>query len=162
MAVPGARARRVYVCGACGDQAPRWVGRCPSCGAWDTVAESATAAAPGRWAGASARRPLQAVVPAPVRLDELADAAPARLPTGIGELDRVLGGGLVVGSLVLLGGEPGIGKSTLALQALARLARGHRVMLVTGEESAAQVRARAERLRDDAGPVAVLAETRLE
>jgi DNA repair protein RadA/Sms len=120
------------------------------------VAEQA-AAAPAR-----ARAPL-GPVPAVTRLSELRDDAPARLATGIGELDRVLGGGLVPGSLVLLGGEPGIGKSTLVLQALAGLAAaGSPAMLVTGEESPVQVRGRAERLDADCGPIQVVAETRLE
>ena len=146
------RARVVYMCGACGQQAPRWLGRCPSCGEWGTVAEEAPA---GR------RGPLGPAPEVP-RLAELRDEAPDRLATGISELDRVLGGGLVPGSLVLIGGEPGIGKSTLVLQALASLAAPERAMLVTGEESPVQVRGRAERLSVDCGPVRVLAETRLE
>jgi len=105
-------------------------------------------------------------VPAPLRLAEVGDADLERIETGISELDRVLGGGLVPGSLVLIGGEPGIGKSTLILQALAKLSRRHRSLLVTGEESAAQVRARAARLGGPDGTacdeVEVLAETRLE
>jgi DNA repair protein RadA/Sms len=109
-----------------------------------------------------ARAPL-GPVPTVTRLSELSDDAPARLATGIGELDRVLGGGLVPGSLVLLGGEPGIGKSTLVLQALAGLAAaGAPAMLVTGEESPIQVRGRAQRLDADCGPIQVVAETRLE
>jgi DNA repair protein RadA/Sms len=151
--MPAARARRAYCCGACGQRAPRWVGRCPGCGEWGTLTEEP--------AGSPARPPLEAV-PAPVRLADLADARPERLPTGIAELDRVLGGGLVAGSLVLLGGEPGIGKSTLVLQALARLSAGRRVMLVTGEESAAQVRSRAERLDEPCDDIEVLPDTRLE
>ena len=146
------RARAVYMCGACGQQAPRWLGRCPSCGEWGTVAEEAPAA----------RRGPLGPAPEVPRLAELRDAAPDRLATGISELDRVLGGGLVPGSLVLIGGEPGIGKSTLVLQALASLAAPERAMLVTGEESPVQVRGRAERLSVDCGPIRVLAETRLE
>ena len=96
------------------------------------------------------------------RLADLTDETPDRMSTGISELDRVLGGGLVPGSLVLLGGEPGIGKSTLVLQALANIAVNGRAMLVTGEESPIQVRGRAERIEGDCGPVQVLAETRLE
>jgi len=120
------------------------------------VAESA-APSPMR-----SRAPL-GPVPEVTRLAELRDDAPARRATGIAEFDRVLGGGLVPGSLVLLGGEPGIGKSTLVLQALAGLAdAGADVMLVTGEESPVQVRGRAERLEADCGPIQVLAETRLE
>jgi DNA repair protein RadA/Sms len=152
--VAQSRARSVYMCGACGQQAPRWVGRCPSCGEWGTVAADTSPAAPRRLALGPA--------PAVPRLAELEDAVAERLPTGISELDRVLGGGLVPGSLVLIGGEPGIGKSTLVLQALASLAAPERAMLVTGEESPAQVRGRAERLSVDCGPIRVLAETRLE
>jgi DNA repair protein RadA/Sms len=141
------------MCGACGQRAPRWLGRCPSCGEWGTVAEETPV--PGRRA---------ALGPAPdvPRLADVEDGSSSRLATGIGELDRVLGGGLVPGSLVLIGGEPGIGKSTLVLQALASLRSPERAMLVTGEESPVQVRGRAERLRVDCGPIRVLAETRLE
>ena len=153
------RARVVYSCGACGQQAPRWVGRCAACGEWGTVAEEAPPAGP--------RRGVLAPVPEVTRLADLAEGPLERMETGIAELDRVLGGGLVPGSLVLIGGEPGIGKSTLVLQALASLAGaeasgGGRVMLVTGEESPLQVRGRAERLDCDCGQVQVLAETRLE
>ncbi|MEZ0284857.1 MAG: DNA repair protein RadA [Thermoleophilia bacterium] len=161
------RARAVYMCGACGQQAPRWLGRCPSCGEWGTVAEEAP---PSR------RRAALGPAPEAPRLADLVDAAPERLATGIGELDRVLGGGMVPGSLVLIGGEPGIGKSTLVLQALAsiqpssgsaalgggRPSSGGGVLLVTGEESPIQVRGRAARLRVDCGAIRVLAETRLE
>ncbi len=147
------RARAVYMCGACGQQAPRWLGRCPSCGEWGTVAEEAPP---------SGRRAALGPAPEAPRLADLVDAAPERLATGIGELDRVLGGGMVPGSLVLIGGEPGIGKSTLVLQALASLEAPERAMLVTGEESPIQVRGRAARLRVDCGAIRVLAETRLE
>jgi DNA repair protein RadA/Sms len=126
------------------------LGRCPGCGEWGTVS-----AAP------SARRALEPL-PSIARLSALTDERPERLRTGIGELDRVLGGGLVPGSLVLIGGEPGIGKSTLVLQALANLAAtGTQVLLVTGEESPVQVRGRAERLEQECGEIQVLAETRL-
>ena len=147
------RARAVYMCGACGQQAPRWLGRCPSCGEWGTVAEEAPP---------SGRRAALGPAPEAPRLADLVDAAPERLATGIGELDRVLGGGMVPGSLVLIGGEPGIGKSTLVLQALASLEAPERAMLVTGEESPIQVRGRAARLRVNCGAIRVLAETRLE
>jgi DNA repair protein RadA/Sms len=111
---------------------------------------------------AARQRAAIGAVPTVTRLADLTDATPDRLVTGIPELDRVLGGGLVPGSLVLLGGEPGIGKSTLVLQALANIATTGRAMLVTGEESPIQVRGRAERIDGDCGPVQVLAETRLE
>jgi DNA repair protein RadA/Sms len=152
------RARSLYLCGACGQQAPRWLGRCPGCGEWGSLVEEA--------APVGVRSPSRVAAPTPLRLADVGDAELQRIQTGISELDRVLGGGLVPGSLVLIGGEPGIGKSTLILQALARLSHGRRALLVTGEESVAQVRARAARLGGPDGracdEVEVLAETRLE
>jgi DNA repair protein RadA/Sms len=152
--VAPARVRAVHTCGACGHEAPRWLGRCPTCGEWGSFAEATAPARPRALPGPAA--------PAPVRLADLEDAALERLATGLPELDRVLGGGLVSGSLVLIGGEPGIGKSTLVLQALGHLSRARRVLLVTGEESPGQVRARAERLTADCGAIEVLPETSLE
>lgn len=146
------RVQSAFVCTECGSRASRWVGRCAACGGWGTVTEQ-----PAGASGASG-----APVPAPVLLGDASIAPPPRVPTTIGELDRVLGGGLVEGSLVLIGGEPGIGKSTLVLQALAHLSAAHDVLLVTGEESIAQVRTRAERLAVDCGGVGVVAETSLE
>jgi len=119
-------------CGACGAGAPRWSGRCGGCGGWNTIVEAPPAAPPPA---------------APVPIGHVEAPAAPRLATGVGELDRVLGGGLVPGSVILVGGEPGIGKSTLLLQALAGVAgAGHRALLVSGEESAHQVRLRADRL----------------
>jgi DNA repair protein RadA/Sms len=134
-----ARANKVtYVCVECQAASPRWVGRCPACGSWNTLAEAAA----GRSRGTARTLPASPAVP----ITELAGQAEAHRPTGIGELDRVLGGGLVAGSAVLLAGEPGIGKSTLLLQVLARLASAGRVLYVSAEESREQVRLRAERL----------------
>lgn len=130
----------------------QWMGRCPACDEWDTLVKRQGAAAAVPIAGAST----------PVRLADVDDAEAPRLATGVSELDRVLGGGIVPGSLVLLGGEPGIGKSTLALQVLAELAGDVSVLLVTGEESPQQVRGRARRLGPGCDNVSVLAETRLE
>jgi DNA repair protein RadA/Sms len=136
-----ARPATVHVCSACGHRSGRWHGRCPGCEAWNTlVEERAPAAAAAR--GRAAARPAR-----PVRLADVSTAQLPRLQTAIGELDRVLGGGLVPGSLVLLGGSPGIGKSTLTNMALGNLAAaGRRTLYVSGEESAAQIRLRAERL----------------
>ena len=153
-----ARASTTYVCSACATEAPRWLGRCPGCGEWNTLVEQ-TRVAPsaGRARGGSAPPAARPVVLADVRA-----TAVARLETGIGELDRVLGGGFVPGSVVLLGGSPGIGKSTLTGMALGNLARsGRRVLYVSGEESPEQVRLRAERLPEGALHVPVLAETDL-
>jgi DNA repair protein RadA/Sms len=148
-----------YVCQSCGTEAPRWSGRCAGCGEWNTLVE----APPEPVAGGRSRRRRRGEAPRPVPLREVAVAAVPRLETGIAELDRVLGGGLVPGSLVLLGGAPGIGKSTLTGMALGNLvAAGQRVLYVSGEESAAQVRLRAERLGEGALAVPALAETSLE
>jgi DNA repair protein RadA/Sms len=156
--------RSVFACSACGHQSPKWHGRCPGCGEWNTLVEEAAPRQAGRSrasSGASSRRSGRAA--RPVLLAEVEAPALGRLVTGIGELDRVLGGGLVPGSLVLLGGAPGIGKSTITASALGNLARaGRRVLYVTGEESAAQVKLRAERLGQDALRVPVVAETDLE
>src|SRR4051794_1657244 len=151
-----ARASTVFTCSTCGATAAKWHGRCPSCGDWNTLVEEA-APAPGAGRGAPAAAPARAVPLREVRAEEV-----ARLKTGIGELDRVLGGGIVPGSVVLLGGSPGIGKSTLTAMALGRLVRdGRRVLYVSGEESAAQIKLRAERLPEGALDVPVLAETDL-
>jgi DNA repair protein RadA/Sms len=148
------RATTVFVCSSCGAEAAKWMGQCPGCGEWNTLAEErrgAAKAAPRR----SASKPL--------RLAEVEAPRYARLQTGIGELDRILGGGLVPGSLVLIGGSPGIGKSTLTSMALGNLeGAGRRTLYVSGEESAAQIRLRAERLPGAALQVPVLAETDLE
>src|SRR5918992_954718 len=124
-----------FVCSSCGQETPKWHGRCPGCGEWNTIAEEPRAApAPGR--PRQAGRALR-----PVPLGQVEAPAVQRLLTGIGELDRVLGGGLVPGSLVLIGGSPGIGKSTLTTAALSGLAAARRrALYVSGEESAAQVR----------------------
>ncbi|HEX4719251.1 MAG TPA: DNA repair protein RadA [Thermoleophilaceae bacterium] len=146
-----ARSASVFACSSCGHESPKWHGRCPGCGEWNTLVEEK--AAPARIATRSTR----AAKPVPLRDVEAAQVA--RIGTGIAELDRVLGGGLVPGSLVLIGGSPGIGKSTLTLAALANISPKEGVLYVTGEESAAQVRLRAERISSDALAVPIIAET---
>ncbi|HMI30241.1 MAG TPA: DNA repair protein RadA [Candidatus Limnocylindrales bacterium] len=139
--------RTVFLCSACGNDSPKWFGRCPHCGEWNTAVEQTErppAAALGRGYGPAAARPT--------RLTEIESVGEDRLRSGIGELDRVLGGGLVPGSLVLIGGDPGIGKSTLALQLAGALgARGSGVLYVSGEESPRQAKMRAERIALGAG-----------
>jgi DNA repair protein RadA/Sms len=157
-----ARPATHFVCSACGHDAMKWHGRCPCCGEWNTlVEEAAPAAAPGR--GGRAAGGPRAAAARPVALADVQAAQVARLRTQIAELDQVLGGGLVPGSLVLLGGSPGIGKSTLTSMALGNLAgTGRRTLYVSGEESAAQIKLRAERLPGAALEVPVLAETDLD
>src|SRR5215207_7267184 len=159
-----ARPATIHICSDCGHSSARWHGQCPGCDAWNTLVEERAPAPPGS-AGRRAGRP--AVAPGrPVRLADVSTARVPRLQTGIGELDRVLGGGVVPGSLVLLGGSPGIGKSTLTNMALGNLAAaGRRTLYVSGEESAAQIRLRAERLTAGSGgalDVPVLTETDLD
>src|SRR6476469_4837564 len=144
-----AKAAVVYACAECGYSAGRWFGKCPGCGSFGTLAEEAAEPA-----GKAAARPLLRLVD--VEVDEA-----ARIPTGVPELDRVLGGGLVPASLVLVGGEPGVGKSTLLLTALRLMSESRRTLLITGEESVAQVKLRAERLGGPAN-VEILAETELD
>jgi DNA repair protein RadA/Sms len=140
-----------FSCAECGYSTGRWLGRCPSCGSFGTLAEEAAPAASN---GKGEAKPL-------LRLAEVEVEEAERIPTGVPELDRVLGGGLVPASLVLVGGEPGVGKSTLLLMALAAISRDRRALLVTGEESTAQVKLRAGRL-GGAERVEILAETNLD
>lgn len=154
-----AREKTSFVCSECGGSSPKWLGKCPHCGAWNTLIESvaeATAPAKNRFAALAPSARLQ-----PLAAIEATEVA--RTPTGHEELDRVLGGGMVEGAVVLIGGDPGIGKSTLLLQALDALQRGGlKTLYVTGEESGAQVALRARRLGIEGSKVAVLAETSLE
>ncbi|MFN0063624.1 MAG: DNA repair protein RadA [Myxococcaceae bacterium] len=150
-----ARPKSHFACQACGAQAPKWLGKCPDCGGWNTMAEEV--------AEDPSRRPTMGNAPGasskPVALSDVPTDAEARRRTGIHELDRVLGGGVVAGSLVLLGGDPGIGKSTLLLSAMARLSASGPVLYVSGEESLRQTKLRADRLEISAPKLHLLAET---
>jgi DNA repair protein RadA/Sms len=155
-----ARPTSIHACAQCGHQEPRWHGRCPGCGEWNTMVEEQQSSGRG---SAASRRAAAAPTPKPIALGDVAAPDVARLSTGIGELDRVLGGGLVPGSVVLLGGAPGIGKSTLTNMALGNLAAaGRRTLYVSGEESTQQVRLRAERLGPGALAVPAIAATDLD
>src|SRR5215203_402286 len=158
--------RSVYRCTECGHEHPKWAGRCESCGEWNTVAEEPVLARRAGGAGGQQRRSgsLGSIVSPPSRLRDISSESLQRWRTGLNEFDFVLGGGIVPGSMTLIGGEPGIGKSTLLLQAAARLeTAGRTVLYASGEESPDQIRLRADRLiNEDAGSVHVLGETRLE
>ena len=159
------RPSSIYVCSDCGHETARWAGRCPGCGEWNTLAEHVRPPAErSAGAGGAGRgRRANAAAVKPVTLREVAADDHRRLSTGIGELDSVLGGGIVPGSLVLLGGAPGIGKSTLTTMVLANLVQqGRATLYVSAEESAAQIRLRAQRLgTGEALAVPVIAETDL-
>tara|TARA_R100001143_G_C3354653_1_gene131592 strand:+ start:450 stop:1808 length:1359 start_codon:yes stop_codon:yes gene_type:complete len=151
-----AKTKRTYVCSECGGTSLKWEGKCPHCNAWNTLDEVVqTPADAHRFAPLAGASPVQA-------LSDIEARELPRQPTGINEFDRVLGGGLVPGGVVLIGGDPGIGKSTLLLQTLASLSRNVPVLYVTGEESAEQVALRARRLELETGKVNLLAEIRLD
>ncbi|MEP7326498.1 MAG: DNA repair protein RadA [Gemmatimonadota bacterium] len=157
-----AKAKSVYRCSECGHDHPKWAGRCEGCGAWNTIAEEPLSLPSHAPSGGRGRRGGQGG-PEPSRLRDIAESRLVRWKTGLEEFDFVLGGGIVPGSMTLVGGEPGIGKSTLLLQAAARLeAAGLPVLYVSGEESPDQLRLRADRLTEDSGAVHVLGETRLD
>ena len=149
--------KTVWLCTECGYDAPKWAGKCPSCGAWNTMVEQTVE--PERSGSRASSRPLGRTKP--VYLSEISGDEDARFTTGIGELDRVLGGGMVRGSLVLVSGEPGIGKSTLLLQACDSLCGQTPVLYITGEESLAQIKLRAKRLGVGENRLLVCAETEL-
>jgi DNA repair protein RadA/Sms len=151
------KAKTTHVCTECGGQSAKWQGQCPHCNAWNTLVETAVEPAqPRRYA------PLAVAAAAPQPLAQIEPREEARIATGFEEFDRVLGGGLVQGGVVLIGGDPGIGKSTLLLQALAGLAARHLVLYVSGEESGEQVALRARRLQLDARGLLLLTEIHLE
>jgi len=150
-----AKSRTLYSCTECGGQSPKWQGQCPHCNAWNTLVETVQESAPSRFTAVSKTSSIR-------RLGDVEAADFPRYPTGIAEFDRVLGGGLVEGGVVLIGGDPGIGKSTLLLQALCLMSGSMRVLYVSGEESAQQIALRARRLQLDAGSVEILAEIQLD
>ena len=152
------KGRSVFRCTDCGAEQPKWAGKCDACGAWNTLVEEAT----GRNVGKK-ERGKGPPGPSPVQLAKLPSGGVERWKTGLAEFDFVLGGGIVPGSVTLVGGEPGIGKSTLLMQVAARLeTAGIPTLYVSGEESPDQLRLRADRLSEDAGSIHVLGETRLE
>ena len=153
-----AKTKTIFYCTACGNETPKWQGRCPACGAWNTMTEHTE-----KPAAAGKARPVSLLdgTRKPKTLSEVDIQTEIRFSTGIGELDRVLGGGAVEGSLVLVGGAPGIGKSTLLLQICACLCRERRVLYASGEESERQLKLRAQRLKVDSENLLILSETRL-
>lgn len=153
-----AKEKTVFVCSACGYETPRWMGKCPGCNAWNTLEEQAPQAAQ-QAAPVKANKQRPGTGASAMRLSEIPEETSARATTGIGELDRVLGGGVVEGSLMLVGGDPGIGKSTLLTQVCANLAdAGETVLYVSGEESARQIKMRANRLGASGAGFYVLSE----
>ncbi len=153
----------VYVCQNCGKQAAKWLGKCPDCGEWQSFVEERVRPSAGAAKGMAARGGFRLREVKPVAYGEVASQDDARVSSGVDEFDRVLGGGIVPGSLVLIGGEPGIGKSTLIIQVADKLsAQGQRVLYVSGEESERQIKMRGERLGLTAENVYLLPETNLE
>lgn len=155
--------KTLYTCNACGAQSPKWAGQCGDCGAWNTLVEEAVASS--TISGRKAARftgYANATDAAMQLLSQVSLQDQLRIPTGLSELDRVLGGGLVAGSVILIGGDPGIGKSTLLLQTLCHLSQQHRALYVTGEESLQQVAMRSQRLGLPQQHLQVLAETQVE
>ena len=151
-----AKAKTVYSCTECGGMSPKWQGQCPQCGVWNTLVETVAAPPATRFRSVAGKS-------SPVRtLGSIDPRASPRFPTGVEEFDRVLGGGLVPGGVILLGGDPGIGKSTLLLQAMAAIGAARKALYVTGEESVEQVALRAQRLGLINAPVSILAEVQLE
>ena len=156
-----AKEKTVYICGACGYETPRWMGKCPGCGSWNTLEEQAPAASAA--APVKANKQRGGTGAKAMRLEEIPEESASRATTGIGELDRVLGGGVVEGSLMLVGGDPGVGKSTLLLQASEHLAKaGARVLYISGEESARQIKMRARRLGVTSENLLILSENAMD
>ena len=156
------KAKTIFYCTECGNETPKWQGRCPACGAWNTMVERPAEKAPKKAPSASRGSTLGVALNRPKTMAEVETTDELRFPTGMGELDRVLGGGAVRGSLVLVGGAPGIGKSTLMLQICDHLCRTAKVLYVSGEESERQIKLRAERLQVRGEGLSLLSETNLE
>src|SRR3954453_15461942 len=155
--------KTVFVCQECGSQSPKWLGRCADCSAWNSLVEERPQVEAAAGAGGPHRYAMAGTIGAAQLYADIEIANHARLTTGIDEFDRVLGGGVVPGSLILLGGEPGIGKSTLLLQAAANMARTiGPVLYSSGEESEHQIKSRGERLPVGKGAVFLVGETCLE
>ena len=152
------KTKTIYYCTNCGNETAQWLGKCPACGAWNTLTEHVESPAKTQRASASPRQGARRPKP----LSEIVSGAEQRFGTGLEELDRVLGGGAVKGSLVLVGGAPGIGKSTLLLQICRVLCRTQKVLYVSGEESESQLKMRAERLRVDENALLIYAETEMD
>ena len=155
------KAKSVFYCTQCGNETPKWAGKCPACGAWNSIVEQ-PAVPKGRRGGRSESRSNGTRAAKAVPLSEISSQTELRFTTGMGELDRVLGGGAVAGSLVLVGGAPGIGKSTLMLQICDTLCRENKVLYVSGEESVGQLKLRAQRLGVKGERLYILSETGLE
>lgn len=156
-----AKVKTVYFCNNCGAESPRWLGKCPQCGEWNTLVEEVVR--PTTTKGAAAYAPVDRSATKPVALSEIKTEDSPRMSTGYDEIDRVLGGGIVPGALMLLGGDPGIGKSTILLQVSGRVAdRFGKVLYASGEESQMQLKLRAERLGIEGNQLAVMADTNLD
>ncbi|HIU31106.1 MAG TPA: DNA repair protein RadA [Candidatus Caccousia avistercoris] len=150
-----AKIKNVFICSECGFESAKWLGKCPGCGQWNTMQEEVRDSGPAKTASAAAARPL--LHPVPIREIDTSDEI--RYHTGLSELDRVLGGGIVKGSLILVSGEPGIGKSTILLQICQYLGQTLRILYVSGEESSRQIKLRASRLGVDSENLYILTET---
>lgn len=152
------KAKSVYVCSECGFESPKWFGKCPGCGQWNTMSEEIREPAPKSSFSSGAHRPYTRAVP----ISEISMTEEERYHTGMSELDRVLGGGIVRGSLILISGEPGIGKSTILLQICGYLGESLKILYVSGEESARQIKLRASRLAVESDNLYILAETDIQ
>jgi DNA repair protein RadA/Sms len=158
-----AKVKNVFFCNECGYESSKWLGQCPSCKTWNSFVEEPVQRKNAGGASFAGKGVFGERRMTPQKLSEVAQTFQERLCTGIGELDRVLGGGIVPGSLVLVGGDPGIGKSTLLLQTCSILAeREHKVLYISGEESPQQIKMRADRLEEPSGKLLLLAETNLD